>query len=100
MHVDDPAPPEIVVGAQLTASPEDGEVEVDRFTAPEKPFRAPTVTVNVALEPVVNVRLVGFAPIVKSAGSVWKNSVIGVALASFDVRLCKFQLTSIVLVSE
>jgi hypothetical protein len=38
VHVDDPEPPVMMVGLQLTVSPVDGLIDVERLTVPENPF--------------------------------------------------------------
>jgi len=48
----------MLVGVQLTVSPVEGDVVVERFTVPVKPFCPVTVTVNMPVEPPeVNERL-------------------------------------------
>jgi hypothetical protein len=76
-----------------------GELEDERVTRPVKLLTLVNVTVELDVAPARIVRLDGLGEIVRSGGGVLKNSVIGVALASLDVRLGKFQLTSIVLVA-
>ena len=100
LHLDDPEPPEMLLGLQLTARPLEGEVEVERFTVPAKPFCDETVTLKEPLSPDLKVTLDGAAERVKSGDGALKNSVIGIALASLEVRLARSQFTSIVLVSE
>ena len=57
-QLDVPEPPGMLVGAQLTVNPVEGDVVVERPTVPVKPFCPVTVTVNVPVEPVeVNVRV-------------------------------------------
>ena len=51
MHVDDPDPPDMLGGLQLTLNPEEGLTEVARLTVPANPFRPVIVTVKVPLEP-------------------------------------------------
>jgi hypothetical protein len=46
LHRVDPEPPKIVVMAQLTVSPVDGMIGVERFTVPVKPFWLVMVTVK------------------------------------------------------
>ena len=50
-HVDDPDPPGMLAGLQLTASPIEGEIEVERLTLLEKPYLLAKVTVNVPVLP-------------------------------------------------
>lgn len=38
MHVDDPDPPERLVGLQVTVSPVDGLTVAERLTVPVNPF--------------------------------------------------------------
>jgi hypothetical protein len=89
----------MVVGLQPTLSPVEGDVEAERVTVPVKLFTADTVAVKELEPPELNVTLEGFAEMVKS-GWVLKNSVIAFAFASFDVRLGRFQLASMVFVNE
>ena len=100
MHIDDPDPPEMLPGVQLTVSPVEGEVEVERLTVPAKLFWAETVALKEPVSPDLKVTVDGVAVRVKSGDGALKNSVMGIALASLDVRLGRFQFTSIVFVSE
>ena len=61
LHVDEPDPPEMLVGLHTTLSPVDGLVEVDMLTVPVKPFWGETVVVKESVEPVAKVRLEGLA---------------------------------------
>jgi hypothetical protein len=72
-----------------------------RDTVPVNPLSAETVIVDVADWPALTeVAEVGeVAEIEKSALGVLKNSVIAVALASFEVMVARPQLVSIVLVN-
>jgi hypothetical protein len=45
-----PEPPGMLVGLQTTVRPEEGWIEVVRFTVPVKPFWLVTVTLNVPVE--------------------------------------------------
>ena len=65
MQVEEPDPPEMLVGLQLTLSPE-GEAEAERVTVPVKPFCPDTITLNVPVDPAVNVTLEGVVEILKS----------------------------------
>ncbi len=100
MHVDDPEPPDILVELQLTLSPVEGEVEVERFTVPVNPFRADTVATKEPVAPELKATLDGLAVKLKSGDWALKNSVIGLALPSLDVKFAKFQFASMVLVKE
>ena len=51
MHVDDPDPPEMLAGLQLTLNPEEGLTEVARLTVPANPFWPVTATVKTPLVP-------------------------------------------------
>jgi hypothetical protein len=75
-----------------------GELDDERVTVPVKLLMLANVTVELDIAPAEAVRLDGLAEMVMSGGGGLKNSVIGVALASFDVRLGRFQLTSSVFV--
>jgi hypothetical protein len=98
-HVDVPEPPVMLVGLHVAVSPVEGLIEVARLTVPVKPLSGDTVALNPPVPPELNMTLVGLAVIVKS-GCVLKNSVIALAFASFEVRLGRFQLVSIVSVNE
>jgi len=76
-----------------------GEVEDERVTMPVKLLTLVNVIVELDVTPAKTVRLDGLAERVMSGGGVLKNSVIGVALASLDVKLGRFQLTSRVFVT-
>ena len=69
---------------------------------PAKLLRLVSVTVELELEPAWTLSEAGLAEMLKSGeGEVGlKNSAIDVALPSAIVRLARFQLASIVLVSE
>jgi hypothetical protein len=70
LQVDDPEPPEMLVGLQLTLSPVEGEVEVESVTVPVKPFRPATVVVKLLVAPALNETLDGVVEMLKS-GVVW-----------------------------
>jgi len=74
-----------------------GAVSVNE-TMPVNPLTEVTVIVELVVWPILTGAGVD-AEIMKFAGCV-RNSVIGVAAASFGVRPARFQLTSIVLVRE
>jgi hypothetical protein len=99
VHVDVPEPPVMLVGLHVAVSPVGGLIDVVRLTVPVKPLSGDTVALNVPVPPELNVTLLGLAVMVKS-GCVLKNSVIALALASFEVRLGRFQFVSIVLANE
>jgi hypothetical protein len=75
-----------------------GELEDERVTVPVKLLTLANVIVELDAAPAKTVRLDGLAEMVRSGGGVLKNCVMGVALASLDVRLGRFQLTSSVFV--
>lgn len=50
-QLDVPEPPGMLVGVQLTISPAEGDVVVERLTVPVKPFCPATVTGNMPVEP-------------------------------------------------
>jgi len=50
VHVEDPEPPLMVVGLQITVSPVDGLNDDARLTVPVKPFWLAIVTVKVPVE--------------------------------------------------
>ena len=79
-----------------------GEPVEDRVTVPAKLFRLVSVTVAVEVDPALTLSEFGLQEMLKSgAGDVGlKNSVMAVAPASLDVSAARFQLISIVLVSE
>ena len=79
-----------------------GEPVEDRVTVPAKLFRLVSVTVAVEVDPALTLSKFGLEEMLKSgAGDVGlKNSVMAVAPASLDVSAARFQLISIVLVSE
>lgn len=92
----------MVDGLQMTLSPVDGDADVDRFTVPVKPFVGETVAVKEPDDPDAKLTLDGLALRPKSGDddTGLKNSVIAFALASFEVRVGRLQLVSIVFVSE
>jgi hypothetical protein len=65
VQVEVPDPPEMLVGLQLTLSPE-GEAEAARVTVPVKLFSPDTITLNVPVDPAVNAALDGVVEIPKS----------------------------------
>jgi len=74
-----------------------GTVSVSE-TVPVNPSIEVTVIVELAVCPVLTGA--GIDAEIMKFGDGLKNSVIGVAAASLDVRLVRFQFASIVLVSE
>jgi hypothetical protein len=99
-----PVPPderETLDGFTVGASPAGDPVE-DTVTVPAKLFRLVRVIVDVELDPALTLSEVGFAEIVKSGeGKVGlKNSVIGDAPPSPELRLARFQLASTVFGNE
>jgi hypothetical protein len=66
VQVDDPVPPDMLVGLHVSLRPVGGEVEDARFTVPVKPFWADTVAVNEPVAPEVKLTLGGFAVRAKS----------------------------------
>jgi hypothetical protein len=79
-----------------------GELVEDRATVPAKLFRLVRDIVELEVDPMAALSVVGLGEIVKSGeGDVGlKNSVIAVALPSPVLRLAKFQLTSTVFGKE
>jgi len=61
----------MLLGLQLAVSP-DGEVEVERFTVPVKPFRLDTVVVKEPLVPAAKDTLDGLVEMLKSC---WPESL-------------------------
>lgn len=97
-------PPEVTLtpdGLRERVGPE-GEETAERFTVPANPLRPVTVIVEVVEEPGVADMDAGFAEMLKSGFCevVVKNSDMALAPASFDVRVARFQFTSIVFVRE
>ena len=90
-----------VDGASVRVGPEGEETPV-RVIVPENPFKLEMTIEEVAAEPALVDMLVGLAETLKSgdwaAGT--RNSDIDAAFASFEVRDARFQLVSIVFVSE
>jgi len=99
--LDPPEERETVAGLNERLSPA-GEPVADSVIVPAKLLRLVSVTVELEVEPDWTLSEVGLAEMLKSGeGDVGlKNSVMAVAPASFDVSATRFQLTSIVLVSE
>jgi len=87
----------MLAGLREPVSP-GGELEAERVTVPVKLLMLVNVTVEFEVTPAEIVILEGLVVIVRSGGRVLKNSVIGVALASLEVRLGRFQLASSVFV--
>lgn len=71
--VEDPDPPAIVVALRLHVMPIVGDVVAVKVTVPPNPLAGLTVIVEFRVEPIFPVRLVGFAPTMKS-------SIVNVAL--------------------
>jgi hypothetical protein len=65
VQVEDPAPPDMLVGLQLTPSPVVGLTEVDRVTVSAKPFWLVTVVVKLLFVPALNEILDGAAEMLK-----------------------------------
>jgi hypothetical protein len=63
----EPEPPVIVDVPRLQLIPIVGDVVTVKVTVPTNPLAGLTVTVEFSLEPTFPVKLVGFAPIVKSS---------------------------------
>jgi hypothetical protein len=89
----------MLVGLSVRLGPV-GELDAVSAIVPVKLLMLATVMVELALEPTGVVRLAGLALMVKSGVWFLKNSAIGFALPSLDVKLARFQLVSIVLVKE
>jgi hypothetical protein len=99
-RVDLPVPPlerVTLVGLRKRLRPI-GELEDERVTVPVKLLTLANVIDELDMAPAEAMRLGGLAEMVMSGGGGLKNSVMGVALASLDVRLGRFQLTSSVFV--
>src|SRR5215467_13208363 len=99
---DPPAGRRIVAGLRDAKIPEGVDV-TERDTGPKSAFRLVTLMVEVPEttgENSARLRLGGLLEMVKSGEEVLKNSVMGIAFASFEARLARFQLASIVLVKE
>lgn len=77
MHVEDPDPPEMLVGLQPTLSPVEGEAEAERVTVPVKPFCPDTIALTVPVDPAVNETLDGVVEILKSFWSESLHAVNG-----------------------
>jgi hypothetical protein len=79
-----------------------GDPAEDNVTVPAKLLRLVRVIVEVEVDPALTLSEVGLEEMVKSGGADAgvRNSVIGVALASFEVRLASFQFASIVFNAE
>lgn len=90
-----------VDGLSETVGPE-GDATADRFTVPANPVRLVTVIVEVVEEPAGVEIEAGLADMVKSGLCVIvvKNSDMALAPASLDVRVARFQFTSMVFVRE
>lgn len=99
-----PVPPEereTLDGLTDRVRPE-GELVPDSATVLAKPLRLDRVIVEVTVDPVFVLSDVGLAETLKSGAGVvgLKNSVIGVALPSPELRVAKFQFVSIVFGKE
>jgi hypothetical protein len=66
VQVEDPEPPGMLEGLQLTLSPVEGVSDVASVTVPENPLRPVTVIVDVTATPTLVDRLAGSAVMVKS----------------------------------
>lgn len=88
-------------GANVRVGPEGEETPV-RVIVPENPFKLERTIEEVAVEPALADMLVGLAEMLKSGDCATgaRNSDIDAAFASFEVRDARFQLASIVFVSE
>jgi hypothetical protein len=75
--VEEPEPPVILVAPRPQLIPVVGDVVKVKLTVPTKPLAGLTVIVEFSFEPIFPVRLVGFAPMVKS-------SITNVALAEWE----------------
>jgi hypothetical protein len=72
VQVDDPEPPDMLLGLQLMVSPVVGLAEVDRDTVPVKPFWLVMVVVKLPVVPALNETLDGAAEMLK-LGVDWCN---------------------------
>jgi len=79
-----------------------GDIDDDRDTLPANPFTLDTTMEEVLDPPMVTVSAGGLGVRLKlgEGGVDVKNSVIGVAAASLEARLARFQFASIVFVNE
>ena len=77
-----------------------GELDAVSDTVPVKLFMLASVMVELAREPTGIVRLAGFAVRVKSGFWLLKNSAIGFAFLSLEVKPARFQFVSMVFVYE
>jgi len=79
-----------------------GDIDDDRDTLPANPFTLDTTIEEVLELPMLTASAGGLGVRLKSGegGVKVKNSVIGVAAASLEARLAKFQFASIVFVNE
>ncbi len=66
-RIEDPDPPEIVIGLRPQLIPIVGKVELDRVTEPVNPLAGLTVIDEVRVDPIFPVRLPGFALRLKSS---------------------------------
>jgi len=76
VQVEDPDPPEMLVGLQPTLNPVEGEAEGERVTVPVKPFCPDTIALNVPVEPAAKETLDGVVEILKSF---WPESLHAVS---------------------
>lgn len=74
--MEDPNPPDMLAGLQLTPSPVAGLIEVERVTVPVKPFLPVMVVVKLAVDPALNVKLDGFAEMLKSVVDWWRRQAV------------------------
>jgi hypothetical protein len=65
VQVDDPEPPDMLLGLQLMVSPVVGLVEVERDTVPVKPFWLVMVVVKLPVVPALNETLDGAVEMLK-----------------------------------
>ncbi len=76
VHVDDPEPPDMLLGLQLTVSPVVGLAEVDRETVPVKPFWLVMVVVKLPVVPALNETPDGAVEMLKSGVDWWSRQAV------------------------
>jgi hypothetical protein len=76
VQVEDPAPPDMLVGLQTTLSPVVGLTEVDRDTVPVKPFWLVTVVVKLPVVPALNETLDGAVEMLKLGVDWWSLQAV------------------------
>jgi hypothetical protein len=75
-QLEDPDPPDMLVGLQLTLSPAFELTEVESVTVPVKPFLPVMVVVKLPVDPPLNETLDGFAEMLKSGVDWWRRQAV------------------------